>query len=439
MAEGVGASTTLQGEGSEFKCPLCPRAYQRSRGLVAHLVDKHRDNPGYARAMESIPKSPPRTRKCCFCGLVWKKVNEHQRTCKDNPNSARAQKANVEQQWFDPDLRARAREVFPQSELVFETMARFAGGDFTSPRLQIAKMPDAQAFLALYILLRNSDAGMEDVTTLTLSDLQGALPAPDGGCYRVGKVQVSHFELVVLKDFTFKKGRTNHPAYQPFAGATREGMIAILKRASPDLCASALRTRSVGSKELQKEEEKEAAVKVGGTKRGLVGSGRAGTCPGCFLTPAIVDDESFRLQFGDYLRLDPVKKQQYVDLIAEFSEWQKTKLPDGYSLWRLGRLFELKDLDDVPLLPPDTWIRSLDSEEGEQKFAVDAYKKLVGFLLHLIGSHRGWHITREASEEMQEYILDMEFRAEQALRQASSIRLHRRSKALELCTPKNRE
>ena len=123
-----------------------------------------------------------------------------------------------------------------------------------------------------------------------------------------------------------------------------------------------------------------------------------------------------------------------MDLIAEFSEWQKTKLPDGYSLWRLGRLFELKDLDDVPLLPPDTWIRSLDSEEGEQKFAVDAYKKLVGFLLHLIGSHRGWHITREASEEMQEYLLDLEFRAEQAWGQASSIRLHRRSKA---ATPKH--
>ena len=433
MADSGVSRLNRKREGCERQCEFCGRTYQSKRSLLFHLSDKHSGEQRYHEVRMNVPNSPGKG--CPHCGQALRNLTEHVRTCPDNPQSSRYQKC------FDPDLRARAREVFSTSKLVGETMERFSEGEFKSPCVDT--MQEAQAFLALYLHLSNSAATMEDVTRLTLEELRAAAPEPDGSCLRVGNLQVTHHELVVLKDFTFRKGRTNDPAYEPFAGATREGMIAILKRVSPDLCASALRTpaRSLGSKELKKKkEEKEAAVeKGGGTKRGVDGSGRAGTCPGCSLTPAIVSDDSFRLQFGEYLQFDPVKKQQYVDLIAEFSEWQKTKLPDGYSLWRLGRLFELKDLDDVPLLPPDTWIRSLDSEEGKQKFAVDAYKKLVGFLVHLIGSHRGWHITREASEEMQEYILDMEFRAEQALRQATSIRLHRRSKALELCTPKNRE
>ena len=433
MDKGGGSSQTPQVEGLELKCPLCPNTYPWSRNLHSHLRDKHSDHPDYRAAKASVPPSPPRRRRCCYCNKDWTNLKGHQVTCRENPKSSRFEKSKV-QQCLDPDLRARAREVFSASRLVAETMSRFADGEFTSPCVNT--MQEARAFLALYLHLSNSVARMEDVTRLTLEELKAAAPEPDGMCLRVGKLKVTHQELVVMKDFTFRKGRTNDPAYQPFLGATREGMIAILKRVSPDLCDSAMRTpvRSLGSKELKEKEENEAAVKGGGTKRGPVGSGRAGACPGCTLTPAIVDDDSFRLQFGDYLQFDAVKKQQYVDLIAEFSEWQKTKLPYGYSLWRLGRVFELIDLDDVPLLPPDTWIRNLDSEEGKQKFAVDAYKKLVGFLLHLIGSHRGWHITREASEEMQEYLLDLEFRAEQAWRQASSIRLLRRSKA---ATPKH--
>ena len=38
MAEGGRSRENLLGEGLERQCPLCPKAYQRSRGVKVHLT-----------------------------------------------------------------------------------------------------------------------------------------------------------------------------------------------------------------------------------------------------------------------------------------------------------------------------------------------------------------------------------------------------------------
>ena len=95
---------------------------------------------------------------------------------------------------------------------------------------------------------------------------------------------------------------------------------------------------------------------------------------------------------------------------------------------RLGNLFKLNDPEDLPLLPADNWIRSFDTGEIKQVFAADAYKKMLGFLRYLLEKHCGRHVKPEESLEMAEHLKDLEYRANQALRQSVSIRSHRQSK-----------
>ena len=114
MAEGGRSRENLLGEGLERQCPLCPKAYQRSRGVKVHLNDKHRDHPDYAAALSRVPKSP--SRRCRYCDKGYKNPRQHEGTCPENPLSTRALKKDNFPACGKPDSAAVPEPDVPNFE-----------------------------------------------------------------------------------------------------------------------------------------------------------------------------------------------------------------------------------------------------------------------------------------------------------------------------------
>ena len=371
------------GKGEKIaKCPMCERRFETWKTAGEHLKKYHEGMPGWKEALRSLPKDV-----CQYCGKEQSQLYRHEKTCKDSGKNEREEDCVLK------NMDASVPEVFLGSKLVRDTLAEFEGGNFS-------KMSDAQAFLALVVHLRNVELGVGVVRNLTLSELKGAVREEDDGWRRIRQLQVTQQELQVIKEFTFKYGLTNNPAFKPFADASLERMRNVLKKAitsvNPGLLNSGSKPprKDTGPKPGKSAAKDKAAAGVSGDHSRevftLAASARCAVSSGV----DIVDEDLFFGEFRDWLYAGGYNVKGTEEMVAKMEVFKEYQAP-GFSFVRLSKLYEASAADLLPLPScKEDWLCSFTDIDT----ACCAYTLLLGFLRHLLKDHGDCgHITREES------------------------------------------